>query len=203
MENRAEILCIGTEILLGNIVNTNAQVISQGLAELGIFVYRSAVVGDNAGRLQEALEIAFAHNDIVITTGGLGPTYDDLSKETVAAYFGLPLELHAPSQQALRDYFARVGRPMTENNLKQAMMPRGCIVLPNPNGTAPGVIIEGTGERAGKTAILMPGPPREMVPMFRDQVMPYLAKRSGQVLRSHILHFFGIGESDLEQQLRQ
>ena len=203
MENRAEILCIGTEILLGNIVNTNAQVISQGLAELGIYVYRSAVVGDNAQRLQEALEIAFAHNDIVITTGGLGPTYDDLSKETVAAYFGLPMELHAPSEQALRDYFARVGRPMAENNLKQAMMPKGCIVLPNPNGTAPGVIIEGTGDRAGKTAILMPGPPREMTPMFRDQVMPYLAGRSGQVLRSHIVHFFGIGESDLENQLRQ
>ena len=203
MENRAEILCIGTEILLGNIVNTNAQVISQGLAELGIYVYRSAVVGDNAQRLQEALEIAFAHNDIVITTGGLGPTYDDLSKETVAAYFGLPMELHAPSEQALRDYFARVGRPMAENNLKQAMMPKGCIVLPNPNGTAPGVIIEGTGNRAGKTAILMPGPPREMTPMFRDQVMPYLAGRSGQVLRSHIVHFFGIGESDLENQLRQ
>ena len=203
MSDSAEILCIGTELLLGNIVNTNAQVISQGLAELGVNVYHSTVVGDNPDRLREALDVAFSRNNIVITTGGLGPTYDDLSKETIAAYFGLPLELHEPSVKFIRCFFEKLHRPMVETNLKQAMMPRGCIVLENPNGTAPGAIIEGRGEREGKIAIMMPGPPREMGPMFHDQVMPYLAKRSDHVLRSHCVYFFGIGESDLESQLRE
>ncbi len=201
----AEILCIGTEILLGNIVNTNSQVISRGLADIGINMYHHTVVGDNPQRLKEALEIAFSRNNIVITTGGLGPTYDDLTKETIADYFGLPLEMHEPSRQAIIEHFERLrasGRrhaPMTENNLKQAMMPKGCLVMPNHNGTAPGAIIEGK----GKIAIMMPGPPREMGPMFQNQVMPYLLKRSGQVMRSHCIHFFGIGESQLESELRE
>lgn len=199
MKESAEILCIGTEILLGNIVNTNSAVISRGLAELGVNLYHHTVVGDNPDRLRDALATAFSRNDIVITTGGLGPTYDDLSKETIAAYFGLPLELHQPSADAIADFFRNIGRPMTENNLKQAMMPKGCIVLENPNGTAPGAIIEG----GGKTAIMLPGPPREMGPMFHGQVMPYLAKRSDNVLRSHCIYFFGIGESALEAQLRE
>ncbi|WP_368220723.1 competence/damage-inducible protein A [Anaerotruncus rubiinfantis] len=199
MKDSAEILCIGTEILLGNIVNTNSAEISRGLADLGINLYHHTVVGDNPERLKDALEIAFARNNIVITTGGLGPTYDDLSKETIAAYFGLPLELHQPSVEALERFFKKFGRKMTENNLKQAMMPKGCIVLENPNGTAPGAIIEGK----GKIAIMMPGPPREMAPMFQNQVMPYLAKRSDHVLRSHCVYFFGIGESTLEAQLRE
>ena len=194
----AEILCIGTEILLGNIVNTNSREISCGLAELGVGVYRHTVVGDNPERLREALAAAFERSSIVITTGGLGPTYDDLSKETIAGYFGVPLELHEPSTKHLHCYFHKVGRQMTENNLKQAMMPRGCIVLENHNGTAPGAIVEG----GGKTAIMLPGPPREMLPMFREQVMPYLARRSDHVLVSHSIHFFGIGESALEAQLR-
>jgi len=196
----AEILCVGTEILLGNIVNTNATEISRGLAEVGVGLYHHTVVGDNPQRLKEALEIAFGRNNLVITTGGLGPTYDDLTKETIAAYFGRSLEMHLPSEKAIRDFFARWNRPMTENNLKQAMMPQGCIVLPNPNGTAPGCIIEG---EDGKVAIMLPGPPREMTPMFRDQVMPWLQQRSGQVLRSHNVHFFGIGESALEAQLHE
>lgn len=199
MNNSAEILCIGTEILLGNIVNTNSQVISEGLAELGINVYRHTVVGDNPERLREALEAAFARSDIVVTTGGLGPTYDDLSKETVAAYFGLPLELHEPSAKAIKCFFEGIDRPMTENNLKQAMMPRGCTVLENRSGTAPGAIIEG----GGKLAVLLPGPPREMLPMFRAQVVPHLAGLSGHVLRSHSIYFFGIGESALEAELRE
>jgi len=163
-------------------------------------LYHHTVVGDNPQRLKEALEIAFGRNNLVITTGGLGPTYDDLTKETIAAYFGRSLEMHPPSEKAIRDFFARWNRPMTENNLKQAMMPQGCIVLPNPNGTAPGCIIEG---EDGKVAIMLPGPPREMTPMFRDQVMPWLQQRSGQVLRSHNVHFFGIGESALEAQLHE
>ena len=200
MKFTAEILCVGTEILLGNIVNTNATEISRGLAEVGVGLYHHTVVGDNPQRLKEALEIAFGRNNLVITTGGLGPTYDDLTKETIAAYFGRSLEMHVPSEKAIRDFFARWNRPMTENNLKQAMMPQGCIVLPNPNGTAPGCIIEG---EDGKAAIMLPGPPREMTPMFRDQVMPWLQQRSGQVLRSHNVHFFGIGESALEAQLHE
>ncbi|MFR9190119.1 MAG: molybdopterin-binding protein [Anaerotruncus massiliensis (ex Togo et al. 2019)] len=157
MSESAEILCIGTEILLGNIVNTNSQVLSRGLAELGVNVYRHTAVGDNPERLREALDEAFARNDIVITTGGLGPTYDDLSKETIADWFGLPLEMHEPSARAIEAYFGGMKRPMCQSNLKQAMMPRGCTVLENRNGTAPGAIIEGK----GKTAIMLPGPPRE------------------------------------------
>ena len=198
-KDSAEILCVGTEILLGNIVNTNSAVISRGLAQLGINMYHHTVVGDNPQRLKEALEIAFSRNNIVITTGGLGPTYDDLTKETIAEYFGVPLELHSPSLALIKDFFKRIGRDMTENNIKQALLPKGCIVLENHNGTAPGAIIEGE----GRTAVMLPGPPREMEPMFREQVMPYLEKRSQQVLRSHCVYFFGIGESALEQQLRE
>lgn len=198
MMDSAEILCIGTEILLGNIVNTNSADISQGLAELGVNMYHHTVVGDNPERLREALEIAFSRNNIVITTGGLGPTYDDLSKETIAAYFGRKLVRHEPSMKALEAFFSHFGSEMTENNLKQAMMPEGCLVLENHNGTAPGAILE----EDGKIAIMLPGPPREMRPMFREQVMPWLAKRSDRILRSHCVYFFGIGESSLEQQLR-
>lgn len=199
MQKTAEILCIGTEILLGNIVDTNSQVISLGLAELGIPVFRHTVVGDNPERLREALGLALSRSDIVVMTGGLGPTYDDLSKETVAAWFGLPLEAHEPSMQRLREFFVRFDCEMTENNIKQAMLPRGCVVLENKNGTAPGAIIE----QDGKTAILMPGPPREMTPMFQKQVMPYLQKESQGVLRSHCVYFFGIGESALESELKE
>ena len=127
MSESAEILCIGTEILLGNIVNTNSQELSRGLAELGINVYRHTAVGDNPERLREALDEAFARSGIVITTGGLGPTYDDLSKETIAEWFGLPLEMHEPSARAIEAYFSGMKRPMCQSNLKQAMMPRGCI----------------------------------------------------------------------------
>lgn len=194
----AEILCIGTEILLGNIVNTNSAEISRALAEIGVNLYHHTVVGDNPERLKEALEIAFSRNNIVITTGGLGPTYDDLTKETIADYFGLPLVLHEPSARSIRCFFEKWKRQMTENNLKQAMMPEGCVVLENHNGTAPGCIIE----QDGKVAVMLPGPPREMGPMFTQQVIPYLQKRSGQVFRSHCVYFFGIGESALESELR-
>lgn len=198
MGDSAEILCIGTEILLGNIVNTNSAELSQGLAEIGINMYHHTVVGDNPERLKEALDIAFSRNNIVVTTGGLGPTYDDLSKETIAAWFGKKLVMHEPSAEQIRAMFKHWGREMTENNLKQAMMPEGCVVLKNHNGTAPGAIIE----QDGKVAIMLPGPPSEMRPMFRESVMPWLEKRSGGILRSHCVHFFGIGESKLESMLR-
>ena len=144
-QRSAEILCIGTEILMGDIVNTNAAYIAKELAGLGINVYHQSVVGDNPQRLREALELAFSRADIVITTGGLGPTYDDLSKETIAAFFGRELVMDQESLHRIECHFLRQNRPMTENNKKQAMMPQGCIIFPNNNGTAPGSAIEGAG----------------------------------------------------------
>ena len=178
----AEILCVGTELLLGDIVNTNAAYLSQRLAELGIHVYRHTVVGDNPERLLHALEAAFAEADLVITSGGLGPTYDDLTKETVASFFGRPLELHEPSLAAIRAYFERTGRVMTGNNEKQAMMPRGCTVFPNHYGTAPSLAVGN--EEGTKTVIMLPGPPGELCPIFQEEILPYLQRRRESVLVS-------------------
>ncbi|MBE6898542.1 MAG: competence/damage-inducible protein A, partial [Ruminococcaceae bacterium] len=196
-QKSAEILCIGTELLMGNTVNTNATYIAKGLAQNGINVYHQAVVGDNPQRLKESLDLAFSRSDIVITTGGLGPTYDDLSKETIAAWFGKELVLHEDSLRHIEDFFQRLGREMTANNRKQAMMPQDCTVFPNPNGTAPGCAIE----KDGKVAFMLPGPPREMRPMFDNYVIPYLQKDSDTVLVSKMIHLFGIGESMLEHKL--
>lgn len=195
----AEILCVGTELLLGDIVNTNAAYLSQRLAELGIHVYRHTAVGDNPERLKRALDAAFAEADLVITSGGLGPTYDDLTKETVAAYFGRELEMHEESLSVIRSYFERTGRVMTKNNEKQAMMPKGAIVFPNHYGTAPSLAIEGD----GKTAIMLPGPPGELIRIFKEEVLPYLERRRGAVLVSKNIHIFGMGESAVEEKLAQ
>ena len=154
-------------------------------------------MGDNPQRLKESLDLAFSRSDIVITTGGLGPTYDDLSKETIAAWFGKELVLHEESLRHIEDFFQRLGREMTANNRKQAMMPQDCTVFPNPNGTAPGCAIE----KDGKIAFMLPGPPREMRPMFDNYVIPYLQKDSDTVLVSKMIHLFGIGESMLEHKL--
>ena len=196
-QKSAEILCIGTELLMGNTVNTNATYIAKGLAQNGVNVYHQAVVGDNPQRLKESLDLAFSRSDIVITTGGLGPTYDDLSKETIAAWFGKELVLHEESLRHIEDFFRRIGREMTANNRKQAMMPQDCTVFANPNGTAPGCAIE----KDGKIAFMLPGPPREMRPMFDNFVIPYLQKDSDTVLASKMIHLFGIGESMLEHKL--
>lgn len=195
----AEIICVGTELLLGDVVNTNAADIAKGLARQGINVYHHAVVGDNPERLRECLAEALSRSDMAILTGGLGPTYDDLTKETVAAHFGRRLVMHEESLRMLESFFKRYNRVMTDNNRKQAMMPEGCIVLPNPNGTAPGCIIEG---EDGKIAVMMPGPPREMRPMFEGPVGEYLSRRADGVLVSRTINFFGIGESQLESELR-
>lgn len=200
-QRSAEILCIGTEILMGDIINTNAAYLAKELAGLGINVYHQSVVGDNPQRLKDSLELAFSRADIVITTGGLGPTYDDLSKETIADYFNRKLVLDAPSLHEIECHFLRLNRVMTDNNKKQAMMPEGCVIFPNRNGTAPGCAIEGRGEQQGKTAIMLPGPPREMKPMFEQSVKPFLLKDSDTRLVSHTMHFFGIGESMLETML--
>lgn len=196
----AEILCVGTELLLGDIVNTNASFLSQKLAELGIHVYKHTAVGDNPKRLSDALEAAFAEADLVITSGGLGPTYDDLTKETVAAFFGRKMEMHEPSLEAIKGYFARTGRVMTKNNEKQAMMPVGAVVFPNHYGTAPSLAIYD--EEKNKTAIMLPGPPGEIIPIFNEEVRPYLESRRGEVIVSKNIHIFGMGESAVEEKLK-
>ncbi len=194
----AEILCVGTELLLGDTINTNSSYIAKGLSEYAVNVYHHTVVGDNPQRLKTALNIALDRSDIVFMTGGLGPTYDDLTKETVAEYFSLEMEMHSESLANLKEFFKRYGKPMTDNNLKQAMMPKGAIVLKNPFGTAPGCIVEGK----GKAVVLMPGPPREMMPMFDNEVRKYLESRSDSVLASRVINIYGVGESTIEDRLK-
>lgn len=194
----AEIISVGTELLMGNILNTNARYISQKLCDLGINCFFQTTVGDNHDRLVQAVDIALSRADILILTGGLGPTADDLTKETVADAFGRTMRNDPVSEAYIRARFASSGREMTPNNLKQAMFPEGAIIMPNPNGTAPGCIVE-DGEKA---AILLPGPPHEMVPMFDTSVMPYLEKKSGHMLYSHVVRVYGIGESAAEYRLK-
>ncbi len=200
MSITAEIMSIGTELLMGQIVDTNAQYVSMRLAELGVNQYFRTTVGDNSDRLFHAIEAALSRADLLIMTGGLGPTGDDLSKETAAAVMKRKLVLDQPSLDHIKSRFAAMGKPMTPNNEKQAMMPEGCRILFNPNGTAPGCIIEDA--EAGKTVILLPGPPKEMQPMFDTAVMPYLAVRSGCILYSRVLHIFGSGESKVEYDIK-
>ena len=194
----AEILSVGTELLMGQIANTDAQYLSRRLSELGIPLYRHTTVGDNPGRVKDALREALARCDLVITTGGLGPTEDDLTKEMAAEVFGRPMEMHAPSLRAIEAFMARGGYPMADNNRKQALMPVGALVLENPVGTAPGCVIE----QDGKAVAVLPGPPRELRAMFEGGLAPWLAARSGQCLESRFIRTAGIRESDLENRLR-
>ncbi len=195
---RAEILAVGTEILLGDIVNTNAQYLSKRLADLGISVYHQTVVGDNEERLLKAYTQAFGRADIVIATGGLGPTKDDLTKETGAKYFNKELFLHNESLEYIEDYFKKLNRTMSEGNRKQALIPEGAMVLPNPNGTAPGCIIE----ENNKVLIMLPGPPKEMIPMFDNHAVRYLQKFSDGILVSKILRVAGLGESAMAEKVQ-
>lgn len=190
-----ELIAVGTELLLGEIANTDAQMISQGLTELGINVFHHTVVGDNPQRLKQVIEIAKGRADIIITTGGLGPTADDLTKETIAAAFGKKLVLDEGSMQRLRRHFE--GREMTRNNEKQAWLPEGCTVLENDWGTAPGCAFEAEGCHV----LMLPGPPRECEPVFRMRAMPYLQKLRGGVIASRYLRIFGMGESAMEDRL--
>ena len=196
MSHTAELIAVGTELLLGNIANTDAQMISQGLSQLGINVYYHTVVGDNPQRVRQAVDIARDRADILITTGGLGPTCDDLTKVAVAQAFGKELVYHEPSAQRIRERFAQRGTPVTENNFQQAMVPEGCTVLDNDWGTAPGVAFQ-----AGGTHVLML-PPRECEMMFRYRALPYLQKLSDGVIASRTVKTFGIGESAAEALLR-
>ena len=188
---QAEIIAVGTELLLGHTINSDAAHVARALAELGIDVFGSCVVGDNAGRLEKALRDGLRENDLLVTTGGLGPTDDDLTRETVARVTGAPLEEHAESLARLREYFG--SRPMGVNQRKQALLPRGCTVFANTVGTAPGCAVE-TPE--GKLVIMLPGPPSELLPMLHDSVMPFLAQRQEGAIRSHMVRTFGIGEGD-------
>lgn len=196
---KAEIIAVGTEILLGDIVNTNAQYLSKELASIGVEVYRQSTIGDNENRLLEALEEAFKRSDVVITTGGLGPTTDDLTKETVCRYFNMNLVKHEESYIALKDYFDKANKTITENNLKQVYFPEEAIVLANPNGTAPGAILE----KDNKTVIILPGPPKEMKPMFDNYVKPYLSKFGEGIIKSKVLRVLGIGESSAALKIKK
>ena len=199
MSHSVEILSVGTELLLGNIANLDAQILSQGLSELGLNVFWHTVVGDNPQRAREAVAIAKQRADIIITTGGLGPTCDDLTKNVLAEAFGKKLVFDEDSAQRIRSYFERTKRPMTENNLQQAMLPEGCTILVNDWGTAPGCAFEADGCHV----IMLPGPPSECRPMFQYQAKPYLLSLSEGVIASHTLKLFGIGESTMEAQLRE
>lgn len=190
---KAEILAVGTEILLGDIVNTNAHYLANRLKELGIFVYYQGVVGDNTKRIIDELDLAFKRSDIVITTGGLGPTKDDLTKEAAAEYFNKKLILNEEELKKIEEFFNRRNIKITENNRKQALIPEGALVLINPNGTAPGCIIE----EDDKILIILPGPPNEMKPMYEKTVLPYLQKKQECTLVSKTLRMIGIPEGTM------
>ncbi len=188
----AEILAVGTELLLGDILNTNAQYLSRELAALGINVFFQTAVGDNRERLTEAYRIAFARADVVITTGGLGPTDDDLTKEVAAEFFNRKMVLDEPSLEHIRAHFRGLAK-MTDNNIKQAYIPEGAQIVPNAKGTAPGCILTD----GGKTLIMLPGPPFEAEAMFRAEIVPYLKTKTDRTLVSKTLNICGIGESQV------
>ncbi|WP_026485718.1 competence/damage-inducible protein A [Caldanaerobius polysaccharolyticus] len=193
---KCEIISVGTELLLGQIANTDAQYISQQLAPLGIDVYFHTAVGDNSDRLKECLEIAWRRSDAIITTGGLGPTLDDLTKETIADFLGLKMVKYQQAYDHLKQYFK--GREITQNNYRQVYFPENSILLPNNNGTALGCIVE----KDNKVIIILPGPPNELIPMFQESVIPYLRSKSDYVIKSKVLRLFGIGESKVEEMLK-
>lgn len=194
---KATVLSVGTEILFGSIVNTNTVYISKELQTLGIDVMYHMTVGDNPGRLKEMLGTIYKDCDMIITSGGLGPTQDDLTKETIAEYFGVKVVRDEKQVAILESRFEKSGRVMTENNYKQACFPEGSIVLANDCGTAPGFILE----KDGKIIIAMPGPPREMTDMFQKRVKPYLEKYQGSYLVYRTLRTINVGESSLETML--
>lgn len=193
----AKIICVGNELLSGNTLNTNAQFLSKRLLNLGVDVLSQSVVGDDRAAIKEALNTALKQNDLVILTGGLGPTEDDLTKETVAEVLNKKLVLHKESLEKIEEYFLKTGRIMPECNKKQAMLPVGSIVMPNPNGTAPGCIIE----EGKKVVILLPGPPKELEGMFNNSAAPYLKTLNLGYIKSTAINVFGVGESLIAEKL--
>lgn len=196
-----ELISVGTEMLTGAIVNTNAQYLAEELSDMGIRVHRVTTVGDNPGRLEESLRAALTQSDLVILTGGLGPTQDDLTKETAAKVFGRALERHPELEAELLSWFEKRGFSMTENNRKQADIPEGAKILKNNNGTAPGILIQSGEGEDRKTVILLPGPPGEMKQMFEESVRPILKEASEEAVSSHYYHLTGIGESAVEDRI--
>lgn len=196
----AEIIAVGSELLLGQITNTNARYISSQLAELGINVYYHTVVGDNPERLKDAIEVAESRADLLIFSGGLGPTKDDLTKETIARHLNTELVMDEVALKSIQAFFKRANRPMTDNNKKQALVLNSCEVLENHHGMAPGMFYSAN----DRVYILLPGPPKEMEPMFQFEAKPLLAKwlNQGDVIISHVLRFYGIGEAELETRIQ-
>ncbi|MEG1594428.1 MAG: molybdopterin-binding protein, partial [Oscillibacter sp.] len=200
MAHRAEIIAVGTEILLGNIANTNAQMLSQSLSTLGIDVFWHTVVGDNPQRLREALDLARARADILLTIGGLGPTYDDLTKQTICQSFGQKLVLHPEILAEIRAFYeGSLHAPMPENNTQQAELPQDCVVFDNPVGTAPGCAFQS----GGVHVLMLPGPPHECETMLHRHVEPYLRGLSNETIVSRDIMTFGLGESFVDQRLHQ
>ncbi|MBN2435296.1 MAG: competence/damage-inducible protein A [Spirochaetes bacterium] len=195
---KCSIVTIGTEILLGDIINTNSAYLSRKLAEHGIAVFSHHTVGDNPDRIQDTFKTAFKNCDTVITTGGLGPTEDDITREAVARFLGLELASDAKAQTEIAAFFEQRGRSMSPSNLKQAMFPEGSIICHNSRGTAPGAIASSN----GKTVIMLPGPPFELELMFQNSVLPYIEKISSQVFRSRVIHFSDIGESEMNDRVK-
>jgi len=196
--NQAVIIAVGTELLFGTTLNTNAPSLSKALHSLGIGVLAHLTVGDNPRRLRRMLQVAFEEADIVITTGGLGPTQDDLTKEVISEFMGVPLEYDQYAKQCLEERIASLGRKSyTPNNLKQAYLPKGCTPFYNNAGTAPGFALE----QDGRLIIALPGPPKEMERMMADSVTAYLTGRSGKTIYSEMLHFYRMGESAIETAL--
>lgn len=193
-----ELIAVGTEILLGNIVNTNAAYLAEKCASLGLSCYYQSVVGDNEERLLETVKTAVLRSDIIILSGGLGPTEDDLTKETAAKVFEKELFLDEKVKKQIQKYFDKRGIQPTENNWKQAMVPEGAVVVENENGTAPGIIME----QKGKHMILLPGPPNELVPMFEKSIVPYLDELQPGVICSQTVKICGIGESKAETMVK-
>ena len=189
----AEILSVGTELLLGHVTNTDARDVSEMLSRIGLNVKYHSVVGDNPERLRQCVEIARGRADVIITTGGLGPTCDDLTKQVLAACFGLKLVRNEEVEKSLYEYI-RTGRGLTPNTHQQALLPEGCTVFPNSCGTAPGCAFE----KDGKVVVMLPGPPKECRAMFERSALPYLRRLSGEAIVSHSLNIFGIGESAVD-----
>jgi len=200
MTYTAEIIAVGTELLLGGTANTDAQDVSRLLSELGINVYFHTVVGDNPERMKKAVEIAKNRADIIITTGGLGPTFDDVTKQTIAEAFSKKLVFNENEAEKIRSFFKKrlPNAVMTENNLRQAELPEDCIIFDNGVGTAPGCAFFAE----GKHVLMLPGPPRECRAMLKSCVEPYLKKLSEEQIHSYNIHIFGIGESAVEEKLR-
>lgn len=196
-----EIISVGTELLLGDIINTDAAFLARELAALGIPCYYQSVVGDNPARLQATLKTALSRSDLIMLTGGLGPTADDLTKETAAALMGKTLVLHESSYARIREILQKRNLPETENQKKQAMLPADAIVFPNDYGTAPGFAMTAQTDDGEKTMILLPGPPRELEPLFSERVKPYLAAGSEELFYSLNIGMYGIGEAAVDRVL--